>query len=458
MGDYDLEVETLNLEAETINRQVVKVGKSPNSVFGEDSILETIRANVLKKPFKKDELVLMINQALEDKTASEVHDQMKQDFETFMKHKMNQDIASANSRMEELIANIPNEKKIQKAENSKQAINIRTAEIKAATQKKLQKANSDHHLIHGNLSRLIDFFTIGKVINYPWKNYEGNKENIPGVCLGIHIDAKRNNPYAPSAIKIKFALASSLKYISLTAGPKFMQQLSAIQGESYHIREWQAKQTMENWNDIIAKSSVDRNVRHMITGNLLQAYSDYRGNLVSYTTIDGAVKKGILMSEAWIPKQGGESIQVPIGKAARFVKSLTAGTPIFTSGNLGIMRQYDVFKIIVPASKVKGGKFFLDNDILALVHNRRFEKISDRMIAAMDEDKMDELIQVLQNNHSASVELTQDQYVQIANTLEKPVPKKVMVMPKKKEDDEEVLILEMEAEALSLELELLQVA
>ena len=64
----------------------------------------------------------------------------------------------------------------------------------------------------------------------------------------------------------------------------------------------------------------------------------------------------------------------------------------------------------------------------------------------------------MQNNHSASVELSQDQYLQIADTLEKPAPKKVMAMPKKKDDDEDILILELEAEALSLELELLQVA
>ncbi|MCK5701887.1 MAG: hypothetical protein KAI29_12070, partial [Cyclobacteriaceae bacterium] len=282
-GEYDLEVETLNLQAETINSQVVKVGKSPNSVFGEDSILETIKANVLKKPFKKDELVLMIEQALDGKTATEIQEEMTGAFETFMSNKIDSDIATANIRMDELIANIKNEKKYQKAENSEFFLKARKAEIEHATKLKMQKMNDDHHLIHGNLSRLFEFFTIGRVINYPFKNYEGNKENVKGVCLGIHIDIRRNNPYAPSAIKIKFALASSLKYLAITAGPKFMQQLSAIQGESYAIRDWQSRDTMDNWNTIIAKSSVDRNVRHMITGNLLQAYASYRGNLVSYT-------------------------------------------------------------------------------------------------------------------------------------------------------------------------------
>ncbi|MCK5209490.1 MAG: hypothetical protein KAQ79_15755 [Cyclobacteriaceae bacterium] len=456
-GEYDLEVETLNLQAETINSQVVKVGKSPNSVFGEDSILETIKANVLKKPFKKDELVLMIGQALDGKTAGEIQEEMTGAFETFMSNKIDSDIATANIRMDELIANIKNEKKYRKAENPEFFLKARKAEIEHATKLKMQKMNDDHHLIHGNISRLFEFFTIGRVINYPFKNYEGNKENVKGVCLGIHIDIRRNNPYAPSAIKIKFALASSLKYLAITAGPKFMQQLSAIQGESYAIRDWQSRDTMDNWNTIIAKSSVDRNVRHMITGNLLQAYASYRGNLVSYTLMDGSEKKGILMAEQWIPKQGGESIQVPILKAARFVKSLTVGTPIFTNADLGIMRQWDSYKILVPASKTKGGKFFLDNEILALVTDGKFEKVSTKMMASLPEDNIDEFIEVLQKNHSASIELSNDQYLQIADTLEKPKPKKVMALPKQ-EDNEALLILELEAEALALELELLKAA
>ena len=79
------------------------------------------------------------------------------------------------------------------------------------------------------------------------------------------------------------------------------------------------------------------------------------------------------------------------------------------------------------------------------------------MMASLPEENIDKFIRVLQKNHSASVELTNDQYLQIANTLEKPTPKKIMALPTQ-EDNEELLILELEAEALGLELELLQVA
>lgn len=456
-GEYDLEVETLNLEAKTINKQVVKVGKSPDSVFGEDSILETVEANVLKKPFKKDELVLMIKQALGDKNGNDIRDEMKEKHNAFMDNKINVRLAELTTHIEELIKDIPNEKKYLKADNKATYTKEREAYLRESLKNLIEYHSRVLNEDRKDMTMLMDFFTIGRVINYPWTNYAGSRENITGVCLGIHIDLRRKNPYAPSAIKIKFALASSLKYIAITAGPKFTKQLSAIKGESYYINERQARNTIETWNEIIAESSVNRNTRHIVTGNLLQAYADYKGNLVSFTTDDGSEKKGILMANEWIPKQGGESISVPIIKAAKFIKSLTVGTPIFTNGKVGIFKQPGTYKIFVPGSKIKGGKYFLDKDLLALVQNGKFEKVSDQMIATMDDGHIDELIELLQRNHSASVELNKDQYLQIADTLEKPKPKKVMELPKK-EDNEDVLILELEAEALALELELLKAA
>ncbi|HWJ28949.1 MAG TPA: strawberry notch C-terminal domain-containing protein, partial [Flavisolibacter sp.] len=43
VGEYDLEVEAMNLEAETVGSKVIKMGKGSDSAFGDDSNLETIR-------------------------------------------------------------------------------------------------------------------------------------------------------------------------------------------------------------------------------------------------------------------------------------------------------------------------------------------------------------------------------------------------------------------------------
>src|SRR5678815_361266 len=56
VGEYDLEVEAMDLETETVSSKIIKMGKGSDSAFGDDSMLETVRANVLKKPFTKTEI------------------------------------------------------------------------------------------------------------------------------------------------------------------------------------------------------------------------------------------------------------------------------------------------------------------------------------------------------------------------------------------------------------------
>ena len=53
IDEYDLEVEAMNLQAETIASRTVIVGKGGQSEFGDDSVLETVMANVLRKPFSQ---------------------------------------------------------------------------------------------------------------------------------------------------------------------------------------------------------------------------------------------------------------------------------------------------------------------------------------------------------------------------------------------------------------------
>lgn len=40
VGEYDLEVEAMNLEAETVASKVIKMGKGSDSAFGDDSNLK----------------------------------------------------------------------------------------------------------------------------------------------------------------------------------------------------------------------------------------------------------------------------------------------------------------------------------------------------------------------------------------------------------------------------------
>ncbi len=462
-GEYDLEVEAMNLEAESINQTVVKVGKGGESAFGEDSILETVKANVLKKPFTKVELENIITESLNGKDAKTIQAESIDDCNKFVANKLKEETDENNDKYATLIKNIPNEKKIQKlvgSPNYELAIREREKELTVA--KELAQSNNEKSTSNRKqyIDGLLKFFYVGRKINYPVHTYDGGHEIVLSVFLGFIIDKKKKNPYAPSSIKLRFAIANSNKYIAIPTS--YNKDVMAIKGESVSLNDRGISDTLIEWETAVKTGTVDRKIRHIITGNLLQAFSDYKGKLVSYTTIDGATKKGILMPDNWLPKEESKGkVNVPIGKAIKIIASLTIGNSIYTNNGLSIIRQNNNYKIIVPASRQKGGAFYLDTDILKLVENNRFEKLSDKMVALMNLNHINKLVEILQNKHSSSVTLSASQFDIIKSEIphrqareRKPLPKAEVIHEEFIEPDNNEL--ELEAMALELELELLE--
>src|SRR5690606_20747447 len=132
------------------------------------------------------------------------------------------------------------------------------------------------------------------------------------------IDKRMKNPYVPSKLRLRFAISNSNKYIAIPAS--YSKDVSAIIGASVNGQTKSKEDTLTRWESAIKESTVDRKARHVITGNLLQAFAAYRGKLVSYTTIDGAVKKGILMPENWNPgNEVQQKVEVPISRALKII-------------------------------------------------------------------------------------------------------------------------------------------
>jgi hypothetical protein len=236
----------------------------------------------------------------------------------------------------------------------------------------------------------------------------------------------------------------------------------AIKGESVGIANNLFADRLVEWEAAVKTGTVDRKIRHIITGNLLQAFSDYKGKLVSYTTIDGATKKGILMPDNWIPKEETNGkVNVPIGKALKVIASLTVGNSINTNNGVGIIRHSNYYKIIVPASHQRGGMFYKDADILKLVEKNNFEKLSDKMVALLNLDNINKLIEILQNKHGSNVTLSASQFDIIKSDLPQHKTTERKPLAKAKIIHEEIIEpatneLELEAMALELELELLE--
>jgi hypothetical protein len=463
VGEYDLEVEAMNLETETVNSKVIKMGKGSDSAFGEDSVLETVRANVLKKPFTKTELENLINESLKGKDPNKVQDELLEEYATMVAQKRREEEAEVNTRYDELIKSIPQEKKIQKilAKQGEaawqQAIAEREKEMNAARELQLQNLHKTFENRKQYLEKSFRFFYVGKNLKYPIESYNGGNELVPAVFLGFVVDKKKKNPFAPSAMKLRIAIANSSKYLAIPAS--YSDDIMAIIGASVDVHQPSMNVLLNEWEQYTKENNADRRIRHIITGNLLQAFSDFKGKLVSYTTLNGETKKGILMPENWNP---GEQIQdkvvVPILKAAPIVKSITQNSHISSNNGLSFFRTGNHFKLIISASRSKGGDIYLDKQILELVEKNIFEKVSDKMVAMLPERNIDKLLEILQTNHGCSVTLQTTQLKNIkSDSINYNNRKKINLPPEQEEDElpDNVALLELEAEALALELDLL---
>jgi hypothetical protein len=459
IGEYDLEVEAMNLDAETISSKVVKMGKGSDSTFGEDSILETIRANVLKKPFTRIELNNLLNESLKDKDALVLQQELIDEYGQESKRRLLEEQQEASVKYDDLIRNIPFEKKIQKiaGEQERQmAIKEREEELLTAKDGQLNMLKAKANNRRQYLEKIFKFFYVARNLKYSIETFSAGNEFIPAVFIGYSIDRKKKNPYAPSQIKLRFAIANSSKYISIPAS--YSEDVMSIIGVSSDLEQPDKETMLALWEKYTKQNHVDRKIRHTITGNLLQAFSDFKGKLVSYTTIDGKTVKGILMPENWNPgEQVQDKVVVPIIKALTLIKSLVNNGHIITNNGISFFRQGNHFRIIVAASRAKGGDIYLDKQILEVVEKNNFEKVSDKMVALVEDSKISKLVEILQNNHGCAVTVNSMQFKEVEKSTHRYSSRKKIDIPSLQKDkpDNTISLLELEAEALTLELELL---
>ena len=462
IGEYDLELEAMNLQAETVKSKVVKMGLGTDSVFGEDSVLETVKANVLRKPFNSVELENLITEALKGEDAYVLQSKLLLEYQQAAEQRFTKDMEESKNYYANLINKIESDKKIAKVKDEAEradAIKQKEIELIEARELKSAQIRKGWENKRAFMERLLKFFFVGQKLYYPMASFIRMKEEtemIAAVFLGFVIDKKQKNPYAASAIKLRFAIGNSNKYLVLPAS--YYNEISSIMGVSNDLDQPTREQLLLQWESTIQKSNTTRNTRYIITGNLLQAFADFKGKLVSYTTIDDKVEKGILMPDYWEPEeQGQSSVSVPIIKSLPFVKGLSNGQTMRTSLGIVFMRMYDGrIKIIAPSSRAKGGDFYLDKEVLDLVQDRNFNKIADKMVSYVDNGNLEDLLLVMQRKHTCSVELTMQQYKSIESEQKKISSRKKIRLPEaeKVSNANQILILELEAEAVLLQLQL----
>lgn len=421
MGENDLEITELPLKAKTIQKEVWKQGAEPggDNAFADNTYIEKVNMVILKKPMKASE----VKASQDGLTGGKTWDEYKTDKKAAVKEYFDQKIADETQKYEERavkVATKAKEKYIKDAKKGQKDSGMSDEQIEKMAgyqydniykqeKDKLNDVVKNLKAKAEMFEHVLDTFDTNQTFVLPTDMNNPNELSGFGNSYGRLIDIKITDNYSPNASSVSFATLDGRRKITFPiagkvgAGEGNIDVISAIDnmtkqaigmGDS-HLRV--LNQNVDNWDRLTSNES--RKNGYIVTGNLMQALVDSKdqglgGQLVKYTTDTGEVKTGILMPDRFDPK--GLTTDAPINSVAeKFeLSSWHGGIDEVTSsdGEVKVKRidnnRGNFYELRVPKSKAKGGKYFMDEDLLKLVNGNNFETRGNNMLAEFKPEQL----------------------------------------------------------------------
>lgn len=421
MGENDLEITELPLKAKTLHKEVWKQGAEPggDNAFADNTYIEKVNMAILKKPMKASE----VKASQDGLTGGKTWDEYKTDKKAAVKEYFDQKIADETQKYEERAvkaATKAKEKYIKDGKKGQKDSGMSDEQIEKMAgyqydniykqeKDKLNDVVKNLKAKAEMFERVLDTFDTNQTFVLPTDMNNPNELSGFGNSYGRLIDIKITDNYSPNASSVSFATLDGRRKITFPIAGKVgsgenkvdiigsidrMTKQAAGMGDS-HLRV--LNQNSDNWDRLTSNES--RKNGYIVTGNLMQALIDSKdqglgGQLVKYTTDTGEVKTGILMPDRFDPK--GLTTDAPINSVVdKFeLSSWHGGIDEVTSsdGEVKVKRidnnRGNFYELRVPKSKAKGGKYFMDEDLLKLVNGNNFETRGNNMLAEFKPEQL----------------------------------------------------------------------
>ena len=472
MGENDLEITELPLKAKTLHKEVWKQGAEPggDNAFADNTYIEKVNMAILKKPMKASE----VKASQEGLTGGKTWDEYKTEKKAAVKEYFDQKIADETQKYEERAvkaATKAKEKYIKDAKKGQKDSGMSDEQIEKMAgyqydniykqeKDKLNDVVKNLKAKAEMFDRVLDTFDTNGAFVLPVDMNNPNELSGFGNSYGRLIDIKITDNYSPNASSVSFATLDGRRKITfpiagnvgagenkvdIIASIDRMTKQAAGMGDN-HIKV--LNQDLNNWDRLTSNES--RKDGYIVTGNLMQALVDSKdqglgGQLVKYTTDTGEVKTGILMPDRFNPE--GLTTDAPINSVTeKFELSSWHGgidEVISSDGDVNVKRVDNnrgyYYELRVPKSKAKGGKYFLDEDLLKLVNGNNFETRGNNMLAEFKPEQLKPVLDRLskmgvkvQEERKTSedegirfreedpqeIELPKDEYAALAHTID----------------------------------------
>lgn len=404
-GENDLEITTMPLRAKTISKKIWKQGTEPDSgnAFADNTYLEEVEVDVLKKPMKASEIESTIKRMSEGEDLQIWRNRKIAEIESTYNNKIevlkNRISESANERAEKAKKTYIEKSKEARSKGKNEFTDeeidkmsevvvediLKKADESFTKQKNVIEARRD------NILKQVNSFTPLKPLVIPFNLDESMATLIPS--RGMFLGFKFSKDFSPSSSTAVFATMDGRRKVEIPLNQD--KAFHSIRMNTMMQPTFIKDVSLETWDSYVPTQS--RKKAYIVTGNLLQALVDtmktnnVRGYLVSYSTIDGETKQGILMSDSFKP----ENLTTSAPISSRLVQiqqgeSVTSEDKRVTvEKNTGWRTGY---ALKVPKSKKLGGEFFEDNKLRSLAENKEFTTRGNYMVADIPSDNLSEVL------------------------------------------------------------------
>lgn len=364
IGENRLIARDHDFMAETIEKTLIHKGDDESNPFSASAYLEKARVNVLKRPFNAENIKERVNARLKGKTADEINKELME---------------KIRQRADNYIKSLPD--KYKDPDVIEERRNHAIQDIQ-------------------RYSRQLGEFKIGWT--YEVEIVEGYSTR--GVLIDIRYqESDKGYPLSGSKLRFTFAVVDPIQTVSL----------SLMQEKQLYNSDLVERKIDKDWDSLLSKERKEE--RYIITGNLINGFDRLssferekeegshrvQGEIITYTDKDGNHKQGILIPRTMHREVedkfknvsvGVDEVMAWLSKKPRYANFRT------TNGEVNF--QHDAysqaFEVSVKRGRQTGGKYYLDQELLALVKNREFTSYGNEMRADVSMNNLQAFLSLLQ--------------------------------------------------------------
>jgi hypothetical protein len=204
---------------------------------------------------------------------------------------------------------------------------------------------------------------------------------------------KSKNPVAPGTWRVVVYVADAARQFSIP-----FSRVGPGEGQ-WMINESTHKEVSAAFTDI---HSASREKRTIMTGQMLAAYGMFnRGQLINFEMEDGSLRQGILMPRGFDVEAAEADLPVRFetaAQAAAFMQGEEGVRFIHDKGKavrLGSINNSPNFVLRVPSARGAGGRYFLNQRLIAAMGGVEFVKAGKDMRATFDSANTPAVVEVL---------------------------------------------------------------